>query len=263
MKNMLYLLLMIAFFASQIQAQISLHGYETYVVDDPDYRYDTDYTSDYSILTYLNCLSVCTKSKGHSVINIDGGNIFDSAIYDNASVNLTNGSLKSFSVSDNGIVNITGGVLQKDYNWNTMRDDSQVFISGGNISGTFEMMYGSPEMTLSGSSFYIGDVLLEYGQLDFDYLADIGAITRTERTGYFKWITYTGNITGILDDGNSIDITFMAYDHISPAYGEASIVLVPEPISLCLLGLGGIITIKKRVNKNPGYRNIVRNIQTG
>ncbi len=144
----------------------------------------------------------------------------------------------SIYLEDYSEVTVLGGSV--DGIW--IIDNSQLYISGGNISGSAQLNDNST-LYLSGTNFYIGDTAIEYGELDLWSLSEQGLISYSQ-SEFDEW---DGIITGILDDGSTIELSFhIGLFRTGSEPETANIVLVPEPISLALLGVGGLVTIRKR-----------------
>ncbi len=147
-------------------------------------------------------------------------------------------------MSDNSTATILSGTIDfgNFYTNSTVEDDSIITILGGNITGQI-IINENALIQLSGSNFTIGNTSISTGTLDLEYLTDIGALSYN----HSELDQWDGTISGILDDGSYISFDFSI---VRPVYrGDswtANIEILPEPLSLCLLGLGGLVTIKRR-----------------
>jgi hypothetical protein len=122
--------------------------------------------------------------------------------------------------TENSSIHVYGGSI-----WSNLyaRDGSEVTISGGSINGDIFAGNSSGShnstVTIEGSDFYINGSPVTYGTYTaFDYAS--------------------GHIAGTIGAG-SLDNTFYIYD-------DASIVLVPEPTTLLLLGLGALALFRRK-----------------
>ncbi len=199
-----------------------------------------------------------------SHVDIAGGSIFgDFYAYDDSRVSFSSGKAgQTFRVRGNSQTTITGGSIGKfqseDYTQASIsnasigpygmdpvgmsiQDYSQVTITNVSVghsvetshysqvtiySGSFEddiITHGNSQLSIFGGT--IGDILDVYEQSvvtihgsNFNY--GYGGITNS-----------TGILTGMLANGDPINNRFYVHDN-------ASILLVPEPSTLLLLGLG-------------------------
>ena len=89
---------------------------------------------------------------------------------------------------------------------------------------------------LQGSDFEISGQSLSYG----DKLSNFGTLVYNSNSDY-----YTGTITGTLSDGSDLNSTFYIHN-LENLAGTGDIIIIPEPITLTLLGLGGLLIRKRR-----------------
>ncbi len=102
--------------------------------------------------------------------------------------------------------------------------------------------YGSSTATLKGGS--INSIR------SFQVVDATGNITIECQPGW-SWLYTSGEIKGIAGlwaDGSSFEIDFIDKDHLGydPVYENINVVEVPEPITLTLLGLGGLLIRKRK-----------------
>jgi hypothetical protein len=174
------------------------------------------------------------NSYNNSVVNILGG-IIDGGLvaYDNSHVFIQGGIFDhSVWARDNSHLSISGGVISP---WIAAYESSRINISGGKIEQDLIVQnnsYIAITGGVIGSHIYMGlwdmptkAVIEIYGSNFKINGVDVG---------YGEVIEDSGRISGILQNGDVIDNTFMIYD------SNAKIILVPEPASLLLLALGGI-----------------------
>ncbi len=200
--------------------------------------------------------------------------------YENSRVNICGGSIAWWSwIHDRSKVTMSGGSIGEELR---AYDDSQVTVSGGSIGGQL-LAYYSSQITVSGGS--IGGDLHSYdssrvtvsgGSIGKNLWADdssqvtmcggsIGGELRLETSGilttlgsdfavdgtpfgYGELTSITGgldrdeplrHLTGILASGDLLANDFRIGQ-------SARIVLVPEPTTFLLLGLGGLMVSRRR-----------------
>ena len=180
----------------------------------------------------FNGIEVFDSSK----ISVTGGTIGGSLYTkDEAEVVMTGGSVQYFYARGNSTVTMTGGST----NWKTYaRNDSVITFSGGKI-GSSLLVYNNGMIYLDGSNFSIttGGVttVLKYG----DSLMSYCSLIENDDRDY-----YTGTISGILADGSLMSNDFSIFNN-DYYEGIGDIVVIPEPVTLFLLGLGGLMLRKK------------------
>lgn len=156
-------------------------------------------------------------SYGKSHVTINGGWLDESLrMYDYSHVTISGGTLEGCRVqthNDSQLI-ITGGLVSANIQ---TYDNSEAFISGGQIGETFYLydleVYGFSTITIQGSGF------------NYDY----GSIP-----------DFSGLLTGTLADGGPISTNFRRMSD------KANIILIPEPATLFLLGLGAVMLRRKR-----------------
>ena len=158
-----------------------------------------------------------------SRVNISGGSVSRIAAGDNSQVTMSSGSVGDyFAASGNAQITMSGGTVGgslQAWGW----DNSQVTMSGGLVSGGLQAFDGG-HITIVGTNFTVDGSPVSFGR----YFAS-------------DFVEGSGVLTGILNSGALLNNPF----YIST---DASITLVPEPATLFLLGLGGLV-LRKRKNK--------------
>jgi len=184
-----------------------------------NYKINDDVWVDYqapgmqTTINWLNgastCAAVCHLAGFEdSRINIFGGSIgYALSAYDRSQVTMSGGSISS----------LVGGLVGAF-------DSSQVTISGGTLA--FLLADDSGQVTIQGSDFAVDGKYFGYGKLT----STLGGPCSDE--------PYGRHLTGILPTGDMLDSDFKI-GH------DARIVLVPEPATLLLLGLGGLMLLRR------------------
>jgi hypothetical protein len=133
---------------------------------------------------------------------------------DNGTINILGGTVWGYLGSyGSGKIDIWGGSVRKDIYVHSNRG---VSIHGGILNGS---------LCVNGSDASVKI----YGQ-NFNYA--FGEITDK-----------TGTISGTLANGDNIQVSFIRGEG---SYSAGSIILIPEPATLLLLGLGAVMVRKKR-----------------
>ncbi len=148
---------------------------------------------------------------GASTVTISGGSAQSVVVSDTSTLNVLGGSLEWSNFHDSSTVNLLGGFFG-EYLW--ARDSSVVTISGGHMS-EFLSVNDASTVTFVGSGFNY-----PYGEIP----------------------DRSGSLTGTLANGDLINVGF-------DIDSNASIVLVPEPGSFALLGLGLLSMLSYRLRR--------------
>ncbi len=138
---------------------------------------------------------------------LDGANLLGVSSYEDSIINMSGGIGFMYIANENSVINISGGLTYFVESY----DNSRVNISGGS-----EILL---LWTADNSTVTIFGTHFNYG---------LGPIPND-----------SGRLTGMLQNGDPLDVDFVRFDN-------ASIVLVPEPATLLLLGLGGLMLGRKR-----------------
>ena len=173
-----------------------------------------------------------------SVVNIGSGTIgigFDAL--DGSVVNISGGSVDiGFTAFDGSVVNISGGSVGDIFD---ALSGSEINISGGNI-GNFVDGFSGSEFNLFGSDFFLNDLSLD------DILTFNEAFTILDRGEDLV-------LTGLLADGSPFSFDLNATDVLGDDFFDPDATLtvtlvsaVPEPSSLVLLGLSGLVLLGRR-----------------
>jgi len=152
-----------------------------------------------------------------SSVYINGGQIMDLYTWTGSSVYVDGGQIDYLKISRGAYTNIADGDIKLASVWKG--DISGGEIGSLSVNGLCNITGGVISELVSGGTVYI------YGS-GFNY--DYGAITDS-----------IGTLTGVLNNGDIINSSF----EISEG---GSIVLIPEPGSLLLLGLGSVLLRRKK-----------------
>ncbi len=169
--------------------------------------------------------SICDDlyCNGSSRLNISGGAIHSINSYQSSHVDISGGEIGWFSSFESSQVNISGGLIYTIQS----RDSSQVNIFGGLIDGNLRIG-DSSNIRIFGYDFAIDGQPFGYGELTSIY-------------GGWYVDEPLRHLTGTLLNGDLIDNDFYIGE-------DARMVLIPEPATLLLLGLGGLLSLCRRRN---------------
>jgi len=163
------------------------------------------------------------KSLGESRVDISGGSIGVELFSDDYSkVNISGGSIGSLYSYDTSRVNISGGAISNDLK---SGDFARVDISGGSIGGNL-ILNNDSIIRINGSDFSIDGQSVGYGEITSIFRAD-------PPIEPIRWLT------GTLASGEPINNGFQIG-------WDARIILIPEPATIVLLGLGALMLRKYR-----------------
>ena len=186
---------------------------------------DDSFSGDFTTVNFLpnGMLDWDFHAWDNSQINISGG-IMTKTFYafDNSRITFSDGTIGAVCACDNSFVDISGGSITDNLRAD---DNAQIICSGGSIGNEIlagdlsgGIVYNST-ITFFGSNFAIDGEIVSYGQ-------------------YFYKDYQNGRLSGKLANGDIIDNNFHIVD-------GASIILIPEPTTLLLLSLGGLLLRKK------------------
>lgn len=176
---------------------------------------------------------------GDSIINVSGGSIDSLKAYDNSQALVSSGSMKSLAAHDSSQITVSGGSI---YTYVSI-GRSQTTVSGGSISRL--VAGGNSRVTVSGGSIVVSMRLSSSAIITIDgsdFAVDgtpIDYIELTSILGGDPFYERYRRLTGTLLNGDPLDNDFRIGD-------SAKIVLIPEPATLLLLGLGGMMLRKRR-----------------
>jgi len=159
---------------------------------------------------------------GSSQITMTGGNVDFFVTYETNRTNISGGYITQLNASGSCQVNISGGELDS---YLFVAETGLVDISGGSIESDL-FTYDQSRIQIFGFDFAVDGQPFGYGEL-------------TSILGGFPSIEPVRHLTGTLLSGELIDNDFYI-GH------DAKIILIPEPATVFLLGLGGLLIRKKR-----------------
>ncbi len=170
----------------------------------------------------------------HNHVEVSGGivqGVFETYLNNTAIV--SGGELQNgVQIYGESYANISGGQIQRVY----ARDDSDVDITGGLFTdGAFAT--NNAVLDITGGLFD--------GTIDVRYNAVITIHGTGFNYPYGEIPVNSGTLTGMLDSGEAMNNDF-SISHYGAGYDGAAIVLVPEPATLLLLGLGAVMVRKRR-----------------
>jgi hypothetical protein len=150
-----------------------------------------------------------------SDVDMSSGYVYYLESHDSSAVDFTGGSMRHLSATDSSSADITGGRVQYLFSFHS----STVDISGGDIALLYA--WDDSDVTFYGQNFSGSDGLF----LDGDRVLG------------------TGNLSGEWMDGTRWSVNIGHNDH------TATILAIPEPATLLLLGLGSVI-LRRKTDKN-------------
>ena len=162
------------------------------------------------------------KSYDSSHLNVSGGNIETLDSYGSNPVNIFGGSIENLRSYDSSRVDIYSGSIDK-YLYGL--DSSLVNIFGGLIESDLAL-WDQSMIKIFGYDFAVDGQPVGYGEL-------------TSILGNNPWDDAFRHLTGTLLSGEFIDTGFLI-GH------DAKIILIPEPATILLLGLGGLFIKRRR-----------------
>lgn len=162
-------------------------------------------------------IGVLVHSTGNSAVAISGGSCGAFRTYNNAVGSVTGGHIESYiKTTDNSVITVSGGTLE---GYLGASNNGVIYLAGTNFE-------------VDGQMLSCGDRLSSFVPLTEHIVDDRIEIWRT------------GTVTGVLADGSTLNNTFYIYDYGVGNY--ADIVIIPEPATMLLLGLGGLLLRRRK-----------------
>ncbi len=169
------------------------------------------------------------RAHNRSSITMNGGTVVRHLqATDDSSIIFSGGTVGGvLHATDNGRITMTGG-----HSANRVQavGESRITMSGGSVGNSLNVYY-SGTIYLDGTDFEVNGIELTNG----DKLSDF--VPLVEDDDHDKYI---GTITGTLADQSPLNTAFFIFNTEIYA-GTADIYIIPEPCSLVLLGLGGLV----------------------
>jgi hypothetical protein len=194
------------------------------------------FTQNYSTVTLSGgSVGKTLLSNGNSSVTMNAGTVPSLGAFGHSFITMKGGTAGHLTGYDNSTVTMSGGMVEGHLG---ASGNSTVTMSGGSVYSSFSVDY-SGMLYLVGSNFFVTasgvTTALSYG----DHLSDYGRLVIFNNADY-----YTGTIAGRLADGTLINNTFFINNQGMFA-GTGDIVIVPEPCTLLLFGLGGLLITKR------------------
>ena len=187
--------------------------------------YDDGGTHDFTTDSRYSTLEVFKSSSGDPTrVNLLTGGQVESIMVVDSQVNIAGGAVRNgVSTSGHSYLTISSGIVSENDGIPNIvvGPGSYAVITGGDVGSTALDILGT--MEIHGTGFMIDGISVGYGQV-------------TASSGW---------ITGTLQNVDSLETAFYTE-------GSGSIILVPEPAAMGLLGLGGLLLRVRRWN--PGKR---------
>lgn len=213
---------------------------ENISLDDRDYRYSEEPVTKLEIIEGGVIKSLTAECDSIAFLNggeITGGvGITDAAFFtlvDGTVGGGFNASRYSSTLIDGGVIcgsflarNDSSVIIQSGTIKGLLKasDRSSITICGGNILDRIESEYNAM-IYLDGSGFEINGQKLSYGD-------SLKSFANNPGNPFFA----VGNITGTLADGSDLDNEFL----ITLASSTGDIIIIPEPLTIILVGFGSL-----------------------
>ena len=190
-------------------------------------------------------VSVFDTPPDHTTLDMFGGSVDSMAAFDESTVNISGGYVSTLNSYELSTVNAFGGFVHSLWAYDTgtanVWGDVGMISLGARESGVVNMSGGTTQHLGAGESgtvnVYGGLVNSGLNAWDFGAVNIFGYdLVKTSTGGHYGY----GQVYGFFIDDTAFTIDFSTletYSHVN---------LVPEPSSLILLGLGGLMIKRKR-----------------
>lgn len=175
-------------------------------------------------------IDIYDSGDGSKIADVSGGFIGTLGAIESSRINLYAGSVGYFNTFHSSTGNIYGGSVVSLESY----DSSSVSIFGGFFEN-FVRTCGYSQMVISGGIFATELLAIENSIMTIcgtDFSIDGFSV------GYGEIAVTSGILAGTLASGETINNNFKIYE-------DATIVLVPEPATVLLLGLGSLFLIRR------------------
>ncbi len=156
---------------------------------------------------------------GLSTADISGGEAWQLYALDDSTIDISGGEVVQLLAEDRSTISITGGVVE----WLSVSYNSEVTISQGQVTNLWAQ--GSSAVDITGYDFFYNP--------------------------HFQWDSirqvWQGSLTGYWQEETPFSITTWdepTYDHLA-LHDLGPLPGIPEPATLLLLGLGGLVLRRK------------------
>lgn len=160
---------------------------------------------------------------------------------DNTIITLENGTVHDLQSGRDATVTMTGGTVDIL----VANTSSTITVSGGLVTDHLTAS-NNGTIYLDGSGFEVTDLSGKVTSLSYgDNLSILGTLVENRPDGVILDY-YAGTITGILSDGSVLNSDFYI-NNLGARAGTADIFIIPEPATLLLFGLGGLV-LRRRLS---------------